>query len=99
MSRTQPVADIVTADLFKARVHAWAERIGVEVKQIHLRDMKRKLASASTTGRLTFDSCVPLLPIDKRDEVIVHELVHLRVGNHGPLFRSLVSGHLQTGPP
>ena len=24
----------------------------------------------------------------------MHELVHLKVGNHGPLFRNLVKAHL-----
>ena len=91
---TRPVDDIVTADLFKADVRRWAERVGVEVKEIHIRDMTRKWASASTSGRLTFDVDLLDEPVEKRTEVIVHELVHLKVGNHGPLFRSLASAHL-----
>lgn len=91
---TRPVDDIVTADLFKADVRRWAERVGVEVKEIHIRDMTRKWASASTSGRLTFDVDLLDQPVEKRTEVIVHELVHLKVGNHGPLFRSLVGAHL-----
>lgn len=87
---------IVTNDLFKADVHMWAERIGVYVREIHIRDMTRKWASASTSGRLTFDVNLLDQPIEKRNEVIVHELVHLKVGNHRPLFRSLVRAHLQT---
>ena len=93
---TRPVNDIVTGDLFKADVHMWAERIGVQVREIHIRDMTRKWASASPSGRLTFDVDLLDQPIEKRNEVIVHELVHLKVGNHGPLFRSLVSAHLTT---
>lgn len=92
--RNTPVHDIVTADLFKRDVRAWAERIGVEVKEIHVRDMSRKWASASTSGRLTFDIDLLDQPVEKRNEVIVHELVHLKVGNHGPLFRSLTRAHL-----
>ena len=93
-STTRPINDIITADLFKADVRRWAERIGVEVREIHIRDMTRKWASASTSGRLTFDVDLLDQPIEKRNEVIVHELVHLKVGNHGPLFRSLVRAHL-----
>ena len=93
-SGNRPVNDIVTNDLFKADVHMWAERIGVDVKEIHIRDMTRKWASASTSGRLTFDVDLLDEPVEKRNEVIVHELVHLKVGNHGPLFRSLVRAHL-----
>lgn len=95
---TRPVAEIVTADLFKADVRRWAERVDVEVDEIHIRDMTRKWASASTSGRLTFDVDLLAEPVEKRNEVIVHELVHLKVGNHGPLFRSLLKAHLSTAP-
>ena len=90
----RPVDDVVTADLFKADVRRWAERIGVDLKEIHIRDMTRKWASASTSGRLTFDVDLLDQSIEKRNEVVVHELVHLKVGNHGPLFRNLVAAHL-----
>jgi predicted metal-dependent hydrolase len=33
-------------------------------------------------------------PKEHRDEVIVHELVHLKIGMHGPLFRQLVAAYL-----
>jgi predicted metal-dependent hydrolase len=91
---TTPVDEIVAADLFKREVRRWAERIGVDVKEIHVRPMSRKWASASSAGRLTFDVDLLREPPDRRAEVIVHELVHLKVGNHGPLFRSLLSSHL-----
>jgi len=87
----------VAADVFKAEVRRWAEKIGVEPKEIHLRPMKRKWASASPAGRLTFDTSLLTQPSEKRAEVIVHELVHLKIGNHGPLFRSLVRAHLGSG--
>jgi predicted metal-dependent hydrolase len=32
-----------------------------------------------------------------RREVIVHELLHLKVPNHGPLFRALLSTYLNGG--
>ena len=95
--RTDPVDDVVTADLFKADVRRWADQIGVDVKEIHIRDMTRKWASASTSGRITFDVDLLDEPIEKRNEVIVHELVHLKVGNHGRVFRSLVKAHLRRG--
>ena len=71
--------------------------LGVDVRGIHIRDMTRKWASASSSGRLTFDVDLLDQPLEKRSEVVVHELVHLKVGNHGPLFRSLVSAHLSKG--
>ncbi len=97
MSGLSKLEEKVAADLFKAEVRRWAEKIGVEPKEINLRPMKRKWASASSAGRLTFDTSLLTEPPDKRAEVIVHELVHLKIGNHGPLFRSLVRAHLGSG--
>ncbi len=86
----QPLEETVPADLFRAEVRAWAQRIGVEPREIHIRPMKRKWASCSTRGRLTFDVDLLRQPAEKRQEVIVHELLHLKVPNHGPVFRALL---------
>lgn len=86
--------EAVPADLFKAEVRTWAERIGVEPKEVHLRPMKRKWASCSSQGRLTFDTTLLRQPAEFRREVIVHELLHLKVPNHGPVFRSLLAAYL-----
>ena len=82
---------------FRDQVRRWATRIGVEAREIRVRPMKRKWASASTAGRLTFNLELLQEPQDRRAEVIVHELVHLKVGNHGPLFRNLLRAHLTEG--
>lgn len=95
----EPQADAVTAATFRREVRRWSKRIGVQVREIRIRSMKRKLASASSEGRLTFDLGLLDESPDGRAEVIVHELVHLKVGNHGPLFRSLVRSHLAERRP
>ena len=97
MSGLSKLEERVAADVFKAEVRRWAAQISVEPKEIHIRPMKRKWASASSAGRLTFDTDLLTEPPDKRAEIIVHELVHLKIGNHGPLFRSLVRAHLANG--
>lgn len=94
MSRLSDLEERVAVDLFKAEVRRWANQIGVKPKEIHVRPMKRKWASASSAGRLTFDTGLLTEPPGKRADIIVHELVHLKIGNHGPLFRSLVKAHL-----
>lgn len=93
-----PLEDLVPADVFKAEVYAWARRIGVEPREVHIRPMKRKWASCSSTGRLTFSTELLQQQAAFRREVIVHELVHLKVPNHGPLFRSLVRAYLAGVP-
>lgn len=90
----EPLEETVPADLFKAEVRAWAKRIGVEPREVHLRPMRRKWASCSSNGRLTFNTAIIGEPTSFRREVIVHELLHLKVPNHGKVFKALLKAHL-----
>jgi predicted metal-dependent hydrolase len=85
----------VDKEEFKARVREWAEKLDIEIKTISIRQMKNKWASyAQRNDLLIFNS--ELLDLDKklRDYVIVHELLHFRVPNHGKLWKSLMRAHL-----
>jgi len=89
-----PLEEAVPVELFKAEVRAWARRIGVEPNEIHIRPMRRKWASCSSSGRLTFDVDLLRQPARFRAEVVVHELLHLKVPNHGKLFHALLRAYL-----
>ena len=78
----------------KSTVSRWAERMDVTVREVHLRDMRQKWASISTTGRLTLSTELLDLPMALGEFVIVHELVHLLAPNHGRLFRSFMHAYL-----
>ncbi len=91
----QSLEEPVPKDVFKCEVAAWAGRIGVEPKEVHLRPMKKnQWGSASTAGRVTFNADVLSRPADFRKRVIVEELLHLKVPNHGKLFKSLLRAYL-----
>jgi hypothetical protein len=79
---------------FKARVREWALKLDVQVVWLGLRPMRHKWASCSTNGHLNFS--VDLLTLDRSlwDYVIVHELLHFSVPNHGRLWKSLMRAHL-----
>ena len=62
--------------------------------QIHMRAMGSKWASMSTTGRLTLNAELLSLPPLLAEYVVVHELVHLLVPNHGKLFKSFLAAYL-----
>lgn len=79
---------------FKGEVLDWAQEIGVRPKEIHVREMKRKWASCSTQGRLTFSYALLNRPHDERAFAIVHELLHIRYPNHNRMFRSMLSRYL-----
>ncbi len=78
----------------KGAVQGWADRIGVTVREVHLRDMRKKWASISTNGRLTLNTDLLDLPAALGEFVIVHELVHLLAPNHGRVFKSFMSAYL-----
>jgi len=79
---------------FKKRVHIWAEKLEIKVNWLGVRPMRNKWASCSTNGNLNFNC--KLLDLDKElwDYVIVHELLHFFVPNHGKLWKSLMRAHL-----
>ncbi len=94
------MCDWMVRDVLRSEVRKWARRIGVEERlhEVHIRPMKRKWASISTRGRLTLNAELYRQPAKFRAEVIVHELVHLKLGHgsHNALFRSLVRAYLAT---
>jgi len=79
---------------FKERVWRWAEKLDARVTSIAVRPMTTKWASYSTAGRLTFDAFLLELRKELQDYVIVHELLHFYVPNHGKLWKSLMHAHL-----
>jgi predicted metal-dependent hydrolase len=82
------------ADELKWAARNWAAKIGVKVPQIHLRQMSRKWASISTTGRLTLNSELLGMPKLLGEFVIVHEVVHIIAPNHGKVFKSFMFAYL-----
>ena len=79
---------------FKKRVHHWAEKLEVNVVWLGVRPMHNKWASCSTNGHLNFNTELLELDRDLWDYVIVHELLHFFVPNHGKLWKSLMRAHL-----
>src|SRR5206468_2925718 len=90
----RPLEEVVPAEVFKAEVRHWARQIGVEPREVHVRPMTRKWASCSSAGRLTFSAELLREPTAFRAEVIAHELLHLRIPNHGRVFRALLRAYL-----
>lgn len=79
---------------FKARVLEWAAKLDVKAHSIYIRPMRRKWASCSTAGTLSFNDELIGMERDLGDYVIVHELLHFSVPNHGKLWKSLMRAHL-----
>ncbi len=81
-------------DEFKTSVREWAERLDVKPAQIRVQRMWSKWASCSPGKWISFSEDLLMEEIGFQEYVIVHELLHLRIPNHGKLFKSLMSVYL-----
>jgi predicted metal-dependent hydrolase len=78
----------------QARVREWAVKLDANVATIYVRPRRRKWASCSTTGNLNLNTELLGMDCELGDYVIVHELLHFSVPNHGKLWKSLMLAHL-----
>lgn len=81
-------------EVFKRRVAHWSARLRAQPRELHVVSMTRKWASCSARGRMCFARDLLMRSAPEQDYVIVHELLHLRHPNHGPVFRALMKSHL-----
>jgi hypothetical protein len=88
------VSEPLTPDELRALVSDWSKRIGVQVTRVRIRPMRRKWASCSGRGTLTLGSDVLNLPPDLVEYVICHDLLHLRIPDHGKGFRALINAYM-----
>lgn len=82
------------ADDLRWAVRHWAVRIGVKSPIIQLRPMRTKWASISTKGRMILNTDLLAIPKELGEFVIVHELVHLLMPNHGRVFKSFMYAYM-----
>ncbi len=81
-------------EAFREAVVRWAAKLDVKAHAIYIRPMRRKWASCSTAGTLSFNDELVGMDTKLGDYVIVHELLHFSVPNHGKLWKMLMRAHL-----
>ena len=79
---------------FKQCVREYSDKLDVTTKVIYLRKMTTKWASCSTDGNLNFNADLLDMDKDLGTYVIVHELLHFKIPNHGKLWKSLMTAYL-----
>jgi predicted metal-dependent hydrolase len=78
----------------KRRVDTWTVKLRVMPRVVRVQKMTHKWGSCSTSGTITIAIDLDEQSSDFQDFVIVHELLHLRVPNHGRLFKALMTTHV-----
>ncbi|MER8477527.1 M48 family metallopeptidase [Mesorhizobium sp. M1163] len=81
-------------DVLKDRVERWAAKLKIKPGRVRVQRMTRKWGSCSTAGTITLATDLSNEPDDFQDFVVAHELLHLRVPNHGRLFKALMTAHV-----
>lgn len=78
----------------RKRAAYWAMRLKVAPRIVRVQRMTRKWGSCSSGGIVTLAEDLAEQSRAFQDFVIAHELLHLRVQNHGKLFKALMSLHV-----
>lgn len=72
-------------------IKAWEPILGVKAGPLAYRNMKSRWGSCQpATGRICINIRLALYPPQCLEYVVVHELCHLLVANHGPDFKELM---------
>jgi predicted metal-dependent hydrolase len=77
--------------VFAERATYWNAQFGYNYGRIAIRDQKSRWGSCSRQGNLNFNWRLLLAPLVVLDYIVIHELAHLKEGNHSPRFWALVA--------
>ena len=91
---TGKAINLQAKEQLRAEIARWAAIMKIKPAQIRVQRMKKKWASCSSKGRVCFRADLLQESRTFQEFVIVHELLHLQVPNHGKLFKSLMNAYL-----
>jgi predicted metal-dependent hydrolase len=76
-----------------ASIDRQAPALEVAPKALAIRDQRTRWGSCSSRGTLSFSWRLLLAPAWVLDDVVCHELCHLRIANHSQAFWALFAAH------
>jgi predicted metal-dependent hydrolase len=76
-------------------IQTWQEALGVEMNRLFVQAMTRQWGSCNPiTRNIRLNTQLAQKPLSCLDDVILHELCHLRVPRHGDGFVALLHHHM-----
>ena len=76
------------------RAEDWAAKLRVRPRVIRIQAMRTKWGSCSKRGTITLAADLAVEETGFQNFVIAHELLHLRIRNHGRLFKAFMTAHV-----
>lgn len=84
---TLPAVDRrAAAVILPARLRELALRHGFVYQRVTIRNQKSRWGSCSANNNISLNMKLVLLPPELMEYVLLHELLHTRIKNHGPAF-------------
>ncbi len=72
----------------------WEKRLGVKVKALYVQQMKTRWGSCNSLAKsIRLNTELAKKPKECLEYIIVHEMIHILVPNHGKQFQGLLSKH------
>ena len=72
------------------RLLSLSKKMGVEFKDLHIKDQKGRWGSISDDKSININLCIMCAPLNVIDYVIVHELCHFKIPNHSARYWKLL---------
>lgn len=85
----------LTEQAARPLLEQWQQRMGVRYTSLRLRQMKSLWGSCNVrTGAITLNLLLACWPQTCLELIVVHELAHLLVPDHGPAFKRVLNTYL-----
>lgn len=81
-----PIDKKQATTILTRRLAELAARHGFTYNRVTIRNQKSRWGSCSATNNISLNMKLMALPAALRDYVLLHELLHTRIKNHGPAF-------------
>ena len=78
-------------EIIQREFPAWCKRIGAAPSRVSLKNAKTLWGSCSSSGGVTFNIRLALVPPPLAEYVMIHELCHMAEMNHSPKFWAQVA--------
>lgn len=75
------------------RTRELADQLGYTLKAVTIKNNRTNWGSCSSLKNINLNLHLMRLPDRLIDFILVHELVHTKIPNHGPLFKERLRGH------